>query len=263
LFNKKILGQMYEKNIFLLLQSVKMCKKMSTNIFIPYEIDQFYPETAQNVILILERLGYDVHYNTDQTDAGQLAFENGNWDEAKKIGEKFIKQFSRSDYIVTPSSSTADFIKQHYDKLFFNSAMHLEYQRIANRIFEFCDFIYHQTGARDIGAVFEHRIVFHGCHLPEKHTEMTDLLSRVNGIKILNNPFQKETCGSNIIFSINNEPIATAMSLRHISHALKIGAEYIVVADASCKLHFDSLIKKQKLDISVIHIVDVLASGLK
>lgn len=89
-----------------------------------------------------------------------------------------------------------------------------------------------------------------------------ELLSCVNGIKILNNPYQKETCGSNIIFSLNNEPIATAMALQHISHAIKIGAEYIIVADAACKLHFDSYIKKQKLDISVIHIVDVLASGL-
>jgi len=235
---------------------------MSTDIFIPFEIDQFYPETAFNAIRILERLGCTVHYNINQTDAGQLAFENGNWDEAKKIAEKFIKQFSGSQFIVTPSSSTTDYVTQHFEKLFFNSGMHLEYQRITSRIFDFCDFIYHHAKARDIGAKFEHSIVFHDCYLPEKHAETMELLSCVNGIKILNNPYQKETCGSNIIFSLNNEPIATAMALQHISHAIKIGAEYIIVADAACKLHFDSYIKKQKLDISVIHIVDVLASGL-
>jgi L-lactate dehydrogenase complex protein LldE len=231
-------------------------------IFIPYEIDQFYPETAQNAISILERLGYEVHYNIEQTDAGQLAFENGNWDVAKKIGEKFIKQFHLGKHIVTPSSSTVNFITQHYTKLFFNTGLHLEYQHIAGNIFEFCDFIYHHAKARDIGSIFEHPVVFHDCHLPGKHTEMMDLLSHVNGIKLLNSPFQKEECGSNLIFSLNNEPVATAMALRQISYAVKIGAEYIVVADATCKLHFDSFIKKQKLKISVIHIVDVLAAGL-
>ena len=255
---------MFNLTLFsLLLHFAKNTKRMSASIFIPYEIDQFYPETGQNAIRILERLGYSVYYNIAQTDAGQMAFENGNWDEAKKIGEKFIKQFSKSQFIVSPSSSTVEFITQHYKKLFFNSGMHLEYQRIANCIFEFCDFIYHQAKARDIGAIFEHSILFHDCYLPEKHAEMMELLSCVNGVKILKNPFQKETCGSNIIFSLNNEPIATAMALQQISYAVKIGAEFIVVADAACKLHFDSYIKKQNFDISVIHIVDVLASGLK
>jgi len=235
---------------------------MSTNIFIPYEIDQFYPETAQNAIHILKRLECDVQYNDAQTDAGMLAFENGNWDEAKKIGEKFIKQFSKSDYLIIPSSSTVDYITRHYEKLFFNSGMHLEYQRIANRVFEFCDFIYHGAKARDIGAFFERSAVFHDCYLPEKHAEIIELLSCVNGLKILNSPYQKAECGSSVVFSVNNEPVASAMALRHISHAIKIGAEYIIVADASCKLHLDSFIKKQKLKISVIHIVDVLASGL-
>ena len=235
---------------------------MRTSIFIPYEIDQFYPETAQNAMRILERLGYEVHYNTAQTDAGQLAFENGNWDEAKKIGEKFIKEFYPSQHIVSPSSATVNFITQHYDKLFYNSKNHIAYQHVANHIFEFCDFIYHQVAARDIGAIFAHPVVFHDCHLPEKHAEMMELLSRVNGIKILNNPFQQEECGATVVFSVNNEPVATAMALRQIAHAVKVGAEYIVVADAACKLHFDTFIKKQKTDISVIHIVDVLASGV-
>jgi len=235
---------------------------MSVNIFIPYEIDQFYPETAQNAIAILKRLGHEVHYDMGQTDAGQMAFENGNWDEAKKIGEKFINEFYPNDKIITPSSSTVNFITQHYAKLFFNTGLHLKYRHIATHIFEFCDFIYHQTKARDIGSVFGHRVVFHDCHLPEKHDEMTHLLSCVNGIKILNNPFQKEECGAHPVFSLNNEPVATAMALQQISYAMKVGAEYIVVADAACKLHFDSYIKKQKLEISVIHIVDVLASGL-
>lgn len=236
---------------------------VNVNIFIPYEIDQFYPETAQNAINILERLGYEVHYNMEQTDAGQMAFENGNWDEAKKIGERFIKQFaSNKNIIVTPSSSAVNFITQHYAKLFFNTGLHLEYQHVATHIFEFCDFLYHQTKARDIGSIFGHPVVFHDCHLPEKHDEMMKLLSCVNGIKILNNPFQREECGANLVFSLNNEPVATAMALRQIAHAVKVGAKYIVVADSACKLHFDSYIKKQKLKISVIHIIDVLASGL-
>lgn len=40
------------------------------------------------------------------------------------------------------------------------------------------------------------------------------------------------------------------------------GAEYITGADSSCLMHMEGVIKREKLPIKTIHIVQILASGL-
>ena len=97
---------------------------MEVDIFIPCFIDQFYPETGLNMIKILEKLDVDVFYNKNQTCCGQIAFNSGFWDEAKALGEKFIKDFSNKRYIAGPSASFAGMVRNHYDTLFFKTAMH-------------------------------------------------------------------------------------------------------------------------------------------
>ena len=53
-----------------------------------------------------------------------------------------------------------------------------------------------------------------------------------------------------------------AMAERKIKDAMSVGAEYIVTNDVSCLMQLDSCIKKQKFDINVVHIADVLAQGI-
>jgi L-lactate dehydrogenase complex protein LldE len=46
-----------------------------------------------------------------------------------------------------------------------------------------------------------------------------------------------------------------------VKNALDVKANYIVSTDMSCLLHIDSYLKKQKIDMKVMHITDVLVSG--
>ena len=67
---------------------------MIVDIFIPCFIDQIYPQTAMNMVKILEKAGCGVNYNIEQTCCGQPAFNSGYWDACKEIGEKFISEFA-------------------------------------------------------------------------------------------------------------------------------------------------------------------------
>jgi len=82
------------------------------------------------MVKILERVGLDVHYNDKQTCCGQMAFNSGYWDEAKAIGEKFIRDFSNDRPIIGPSASCVGFIRNYYDELFYNTALHIEYKAL-------------------------------------------------------------------------------------------------------------------------------------
>ena len=110
---------------------------MIVDIFIPCFIDQIYPDTGMNMVKILEKLDVGVHYNGNQTCCGQMAFNSGFWDEAKRMGEKFIKDFSNDRPVVGPSASCIGFIKNYYSWLFHNTAYHLEYKQLKKNIYEF------------------------------------------------------------------------------------------------------------------------------
>ena len=62
---------------------------MKVQLFIPCFIDQLYPQTAFNMVKVLEKATCDVQYNTNQTCCGQPAFNAGFWDDSKEVGTKF------------------------------------------------------------------------------------------------------------------------------------------------------------------------------
>jgi L-lactate dehydrogenase complex protein LldE len=58
---------------------------MTVQLFVPCFIDQLYPQTAFNMIKVLEKAGCKVTYNPKQTCCGQPAFNAGFWDEAREV----------------------------------------------------------------------------------------------------------------------------------------------------------------------------------
>jgi len=97
--------------------------------------DQVFPETAFNMVKVLEKSGCTVHYNTDQTCCGQPAFNAGFRDDAKEVCIKFIRDFKGADYIVAPSASCVGFVRNYYPGLFDNSSYHNEVKDLQKRTF--------------------------------------------------------------------------------------------------------------------------------
>jgi len=238
---------------------------MIVDAFIPCFIDQIYPETAFNMIKILEKLNVSVHYNTEQTCCGQMAFNSGFWEEAKEIGEKFIKDFPNDRPVVGPSASCVGMVRNHYPKLFHNTALHNESNQLIKSIYEFTDFLVNVLKVEDVGASFNAVVTYHdSCAALREYgikEEPRKLLRNVKGLKLIEMKDTDECCGFGGTFSVKHEAISTAMAQQKVENALETGAEYIVSTDSSCLMHQFGYIKKHKLPIKVIHIVDVLASG--
>jgi len=236
------------------------------DIFIPCFIDQFYPDTAMNMVKLLEKVGLTVNYNPNQTCCGQMAFNGGFWDEAKKLGEKFITDFNNGKLIVGPSASCIGYVKNNFDKLFHNTAYHIEFKELQKNIFEISDFLVNIMKVTDLGSVFEHKVTYHdSCAALREYrlkNEARELLRRVKGLELVEMKDTDVCCGFGGTFAVKYESISTAMAEQKVQNALDTGAEYIISTDSSCLLHQNAFIKKNKLPIKVAHLVDVLASGL-
>lgn len=238
---------------------------MIIDLFIPCFIDQFYPQTAMNMVKVLEQAGVSVNYNSEQTCCGQMAFNAGYIEEASKLGMKFLKDFPADRPVVSPSASCVGFIKNHYQELFYNTSNHLEYKRLVRNIFELTEFLVNYLKITDFNAEFPHKVTYHDSCSALRILGLTNegrvLLSKVKGIELVEMKDTDVCCGFGGSFSIKHEPISTAMAQQKVENALETGAEYIVSTDLSCLMHLNAYIQKQKLPLKVIHIVDILASG--
>src|SRR5690606_41521493 len=96
---------------------------MKVELFIPCFIDQIYPETAFSTVKLLQKAGCEVIYNPKQTCCGRRAYHAGVWGEAKKIGLKFLRDFSEDHYSVPPAASCTEMIKNGDEALFTNSTV--------------------------------------------------------------------------------------------------------------------------------------------
>ncbi len=238
---------------------------MLVDLFIPCFIDQFYPETAMNMVKILNKAGIEIHYNPEQTCCGQMAFNSGYRDEAKELGNKFLKDFPNDRPVVSPSASCSGYVRNYFQELFYNTGNHLEYKRLVRNMFEITDFLVNQIGYKDFGAVFQHKVTYHDSCASLREYGLTKegrvLLSRVKGIELIEMRDTHVCCGFGGTFSIKHEPVSTAMAQQKVENALETGAEYIVSSDLSCLMHLEAYIKKHEHPIKVIHVVDILASG--
>lgn len=236
------------------------------DIFIPCFIDQVFPQTGMNMVKILEHLNIKVHYNPEQTCCGQMAFNSGHWDEAKVIGEKFIHDFNTGRPVVCPSASCAGYVRNYFEKLFYNTGFHLEYREIRKNIFEISDYLVNVIRVTDLGSTFEGIATYHDSCAALREYGLTHeprtLLKNVKGLELREMVETDTCCGFGGTFSVKFEAISSAMAHQKVHNALETGAEYIISTDSSCLMHQDGYLKKNNIPLKVVHLVDVLASGL-
>jgi L-lactate dehydrogenase complex protein LldE len=238
---------------------------VKVQLFIPCFIDQLSPQTAFNLVKVLEKAGCSVTYNEAQTCCGQPAFNAGFWDEAKSVCSKFIRDFSGTDYIVGPSASCVGFVKNYYTKLFDNSSVHNEVKELSKRIFEFSDFMVNVLKIEDVGAVLDGKATYHdscaGLRECKIKSEPRRLLSNVKGLEMLEMNDVETCCGFGGTFAVKFEPISIGMGEQKVENALATGAAYLISTDYSCLMHLQGYINQKGYNLKTMHLADVLACG--
>lgn len=238
---------------------------MNVQIFIPCFVDQLYPDTAFNMVKVLEKAGCTVSYNPSQTCCGQPAFNAGFWDESKSVCSKFLKDFSGSDYIVAPSASCVGFVRNYYSKLFGNSSLHHEVTDIGKRIFELSEFLINVLKVEKFGASLPGKATYHdscaGLRECRIKAEPRTLLSHVSGLQITEMNDVETCCGFGGTFAVKFEAISIGMGEQKVENALATGAQYLISTDLSCLMHLQGYINKKGYSLKTMHLADVLASG--
>ena len=238
---------------------------MIVDIFIPCFVDQVYPQTAWNMIKILEKLGCEVRYNENQTCCGQPAWNSGFKSNSRTVASKWLDDFKSPNYIVSPSGSCVGMIRSAYHEIFNNTSRHLQCKSAQLRTYEFTEFLTDVLKVENVGARMNVKATYHDscgalreCGIKEGPRR---LLSNVEGLELVEMKDVETCCGFGGTFAVKFEEISTAMADQKVNNALETGAEVIISTDLSCLMHIEAYIKKKELPLKTMHIADVLVEG--
>ena len=241
---------------------------MIVALFVPCYIDQFYPKVAIATLELLEKLGLDVLYPEKQTCCGQPMANSGFEHLTQGCNGLFIDNFSKCDYIVSPSGSCALHIKDHLHVL----GREHEALNIRSKIVELTEFLTDILHVKNIQAKFNHKVGLHqSCHgqrglkiaqmselVAPGFSKTTTLLNMVEGLELISLDRKDECCGFGGTFCVLEEAVSVKMGKDRVLDHAKHGAEFITSSDMSCLMHLEGILKRQNSTVKVMHIAEIL-----
>lgn len=243
---------------------------MTVGLFIPCYVNQFYPNAAIASLQLLEKQGVNVVYPVKQTCCGQPMANSGFSHITGGCDKLFIDNFSKFDYIVSPSGSCVLHIKEH---LHFDGRDE-EAESIRGKVFELVEFFTDILKVEGLPATFRHKVGIHqSCHgqrglglssmselVAPAFSKPMQLLSMVEGLEIVPLDRKDECCGFGGTFCVAEEAVSVKMGKDRVVDHIKNGAEFITGADMSCLMHLEGILKRQKSPVKVLHIAEILNS---
>jgi L-lactate dehydrogenase complex protein LldE len=236
----------------------------TVQLFITCLVDSFYPQTGEAIVDIFHRLGVNVDFAPDQTCCGQPNFNAGLRQEARPIAEHTIRVFEKtSGDIVTPSGSCAHMFKHGYPELFQDDAAWLpRAQALANRVYEFTEYVVDKLGITDLGARWDGTLTYHpSCHSlrgMKIDRQPRALLANIRDAHVVELPQADECCGFGGIFSMEHPELSSEWLQRKIGNLESTQSPTLVVTDAGCLMHIAGGLHRQKKKQQVFHIAEIL-----
>ncbi len=237
-------------------------------------VSSFFPRIARSAAEVLARAGAEVTIPPGQTCCGQPAFNAGMRSEARKMAQHTIRTLERLPKslktsevsVVLPSGSCTAMIRHGYAELLANDPLWLERaQALAERTYEFTEFLVDVLGVTQLGAHFPSTLTYHpSCHLLRElgvDRQPRALLKGIQEAKIVALPHAEECCGFGGVFAVSHPEISTALLERKIANIEDSQAPVCVTCDAGCLMHIQGGLHRQGKPQKIVHIAEILSNS--
>ena len=225
--------------------------------------DSFRPAAGIATVGLLRRLGHEIDFPSQQTCCGQPLYNSGFADMARQQARHTIEVFDGSDPIVVPSGSCAAMVKREYVELLSDDpSWHARAIELAERTFEFTDFLVNHLQVTDVGAKYHGRVAYHfACHLRmlNQLTEARTLIEHVEGAEYVELDHADQCCGFGGSFAVRYPHISTAMVDDKVACVTRCEADCLVSTDAGCLMNIGGRLHRMGNEVRAMHIAELLA----
>jgi len=238
---------------------------MRVALFVTCLVDQLFPQVGEATAAVLRRLGVTVEFPPAQTCCGQVAFNDGFWDEARPLARRLVKVFDHADAVVVPSGSCTAMVREFYPVLLRDDAACAARAREAGRrTYELSEFLVDVLGVDEVGARFPHRVAYHpACHglrtlgLREQPLR---LLRHVQDLDLRELTGAEQCCGFGGMFAVKFAALSSAMLDTKIAAIEESSAEFVTATDVSCLMHIDGGLRRRGSAVRAVHLAEILAA---
>ncbi|MGE7917125.1 (Fe-S)-binding protein [Lysinibacillus xylanilyticus] len=235
---------------------------MKVTLFATCLVDMFQGDVGKAVVEVLERLGCDLDFPENQICCGQPAYNSGYVKESKNAMKKMITAFEHAEYVVSPSGSCAFMFKEYAEVFKGDPVWEPKAQALADKTYEFTEFIVAVLKIEDVGARLEGKATYHAsCHMT-RLLGVTEapfkLLNQVEGLQYVELPGKERCCGFGGTFSVKMGDISGEMVNEKVHDVEETGADILIGADAGCLINIGGRMNRLGKPIRVMHIAEVL-----
>lgn len=238
----------------------------NVSLFIQCLVDSMFPEAAEAMVAVFQRLNISFDYPTEQTCCGQPAFNSGYRKNAAVAARRFIEIFENKETIVCPSGACVHMVRHHYPELFAgDKEMSMRAKAVGEKTFELTQYLVDELHLSNIGSRFNSSVTYHdSCHLSRGlgiNSQPRTLLRHIEGLEFIEMKDSDTCCGFGGTFAMNYPEISTAMVDEKIENILASGAEIVTGCDISCLMNIKGRLSRRGEKVKVMHIAELLAGS--
>ena len=253
------------RDIFPTIQQKVENKKGTIGIFTGCLLDFAYVDIAKAVIADLNSIGYYVDMPMGQSCCGAPATYMGDRENAKKTAELNIEAMhaDQYDYIVSACPTCTHQLREY--KQFFEegSDMYKKAVELGEKTFDFCKLFYDLGGLEESGDDTPVTITYHdSCHLKRElgvFKEQRELLTKTNGINLVEMVDSDVCCGFGGTYSIKLPEVAAPILAKKLEHIKDTGASLVAVDCPGCLMQIRGGMDAHDLPIEVKHTAVIIA----
>ncbi|MBE6007286.1 MAG: 4Fe-4S dicluster domain-containing protein [Sarcina sp.] len=253
------------RDIFPTIQQKVENPKGKIAIFTGCLLDFAYVDIAKAVIADLNSIGYVVDMPMGQSCCGAPATYMGDRVNAKKTAELNIEAMhaDQYDYIVSACPTCTHQLREY--KQFFEegSDMYKKAVELGEKSFDFCKLFYDLGGLEESGDSTPMTITYHdSCHLKRElgvWKEQRELLTKTNGINLVEMVDSDVCCGFGGTYSIKLPEVAAPILAKKLEHIKDTGASVVAVDCPGCLMQIRGGMDAHEIPIEVKHTAVILA----
>lgn len=240
-------------------------KPIRVALFVTCLVDLMRPRIGFATLKLLAAAGCEVTVPATQTCCGQPAYNSGDREGARALAMKTIAEFEGFDYLVAPSGSCADQIRNEYPGLFeAGSEWRRRAEMLAGRTYELTDFLVNVVRLEKVPGQFGGTVTYHdsctGLRSLGIKAQPRALLAKVPGLVLNEMAACEECCGFGGAFSVKFGDISAAIAERKCGHIQATGSDAVVGGDLGCLINIEGKLRRLGDERTrVLHIAELLA----
>ncbi len=219
--------------------------------------NNFYTETAQNVVKVLNALGYSVLVPRKQYCCGAPAFFAGDLESFEKMKEKNLQGLSsyEADFVITACATCGHVLKKEYEELPF------KVRELIELLFENIEEIGKWELPKKLKLTWHHPChIVRGQKIPRSYP--------LDVIKVLKNaefvPLEEADicCGMGGSFKLSHPQISKEIQLKKAKNIDKTEADFVLTECPGCVMNIAEGLERIDSKVKSLHIADLLVKSL-